>query len=78
MGWLASWWDSVELWLTGLPFVAQLPIVLVVLVPLCFLVAVVVDRAADLVAARFRWRTTRVERGAPDTSADASAAPPRD
>ncbi|MFT4086229.1 MAG: hypothetical protein QM658_03590 [Gordonia sp. (in: high G+C Gram-positive bacteria)] len=29
-----SWWDAVEEWLTGLPFVPQLAVTLVVLIPL--------------------------------------------
>lgn len=72
---MAAWWDAVELWLTGLPFLAQLPLVLVVLVPVCLGAAVLLDRAADLVAGRLRWR-----RGpAPDAAAGAARdeAPPR-
>ncbi|GAB2926059.1 hypothetical protein GCM10027047_23930 [Rhodococcus aerolatus] len=52
MGWLGTWWDSVELWLVGLPFVLQVPVVLGVVVPLCGAVAVGLDRGADVVAAR--------------------------
>ncbi|MFT3715611.1 MAG: hypothetical protein QM774_06610 [Gordonia sp. (in: high G+C Gram-positive bacteria)] len=29
-----SWWDSVEEWLTGLPFIPQLLVTLVVVIPL--------------------------------------------
>ncbi|MEZ5209615.1 MULTISPECIES: hypothetical protein [unclassified Gordonia (in: high G+C Gram-positive bacteria)] len=29
-----SWWDSVEEWLTGLPYVPQLLVVLAVVIPL--------------------------------------------
>lgn len=53
---IARWWDSVELWITGLPFIPQVALVLVTVVPLCFLVAAVLDRlmgrALELVAAR--------------------------
>lgn len=52
MGWLGTWWDSVELWLVGLPFVLQVPVVFVVLVPVCGVVAVALDRGADTVAGR--------------------------
>lgn len=31
---LGNWWDSVELWVAGLPFVPQVVIVMAVLVPL--------------------------------------------
>ncbi|WP_026919261.1 hypothetical protein [Gordonia shandongensis] len=36
---LLSWWDGVEEWLTGLPFIPQLVVTALVLVPLCTLVA---------------------------------------
>lgn len=41
---VAAWWDGFELWLAGLPFVPQVALVLVVLVPLCGAVAWALDR----------------------------------
>lgn len=40
-----NWWDGVELWLTGLPFVAQTAVVMPVVLALAFGVAVVLDGA---------------------------------
>ncbi|KSZ59377.1 membrane protein [Rhodococcus pyridinivorans KG-16] len=42
---VASWWDGFELWLAGLSFVPQVALVLAVLVPACFGVAWLLDRA---------------------------------
>ncbi|UXA11707.1 hypothetical protein KXD97_27680 [Mycobacterium sp. SMC-8] len=38
-----SWWDGVELWLSGLPFVAQTVVVMPVVLVLAYVVAVVLD-----------------------------------
>lgn len=46
---VADWWDAVELWVTQLAFPFQVVLVIVVLLPLCGLVATVLDR----VTARF-------------------------
>lgn len=40
---IVRWWDGVELWVTGLPFILQVIVVMVVLVPLATLVAVGLD-----------------------------------
>ena len=40
-----NWWDSVELWLSGLGFVAQTVIVMPVVLALAFGLAVLVDGA---------------------------------
>lgn len=40
---LGNWWDSVELWVTGLPFVPQVIVVMAVLVPLAGGVAWLLD-----------------------------------
>lgn len=40
-----SWWDGVELWLTGLGFVAQTAVVMPVALVLAYGVAVVLDGA---------------------------------
>jgi hypothetical protein len=50
--WLANWWDGVDLWLSQLAFPFQFAIVIVVLAPVCFGIAVLVDRVVDLVRAR--------------------------
>ncbi|WNG85795.1 hypothetical protein C6A87_017895 [Mycobacterium sp. ITM-2016-00317] len=38
-----NWWDGVELWLTGLPFVVQTVVVMPVVLTLAYLTAVVLD-----------------------------------
>jgi hypothetical protein len=58
--WLANWWDGVDLWLSQLAFPFQFVIVIAVLAPVCFGVALLVDRVVDLVSGR------RVDAG-PDT-----------
>lgn len=45
MGAFLSWWDGVELWLTGLPFVAQSAVVMPVVLALAYGAAVVLDGA---------------------------------
>jgi hypothetical protein len=40
-----NWWDGVELWLTGLPFVVQTAVVMPVVLALAYGVAVVLDGA---------------------------------
>lgn len=41
---MASWWDEFELWIAGLPFVPQVALVLLVMVPVCRGVAWLLDR----------------------------------
>lgn len=41
---IARWWDGIELWVTGLPFIPQSLVVLIVVVPAAFGLAVVFDR----------------------------------
>lgn len=55
--WLANWWDGVDLWLSQLAFPFQFAIVIAVLAPVCFGVALLVDRVVDLVTGR--RKTTR-------------------
>jgi hypothetical protein len=45
MGALLSWWDGVELWLTGLGFVAQTAVVMPVVLALAYGLAVLLDGA---------------------------------
>jgi hypothetical protein len=40
---LLSWWDGVELWLSGLGFVLQTVIVMPVVLSLAYLIALVID-----------------------------------
>ena len=54
-----DWWNSVELWVIGLPFAVQFPLVLAVLLPLFVVLAWLIDRAVDSVSARLRpWAPT--------------------
>jgi hypothetical protein len=45
VGGILNWWDGVELWLTGLPFVAQTAVVMPVVLALAYGLAVVLDGA---------------------------------
>ncbi|MFD1811230.1 hypothetical protein [Rhodococcus gannanensis] len=42
---IADWWDGLELWLSGLPYVPQLVLVMVVALPLAYGCATVFDIA---------------------------------
>lgn len=42
-----AWWDGVEEWLTGLAFVPQLLVTLVVLVPCAIAAAIVLNALVD-------------------------------
>jgi hypothetical protein len=44
---LANRWDAVELWVTSLAFPFQVLLAIVVVLPLCWGVAGLVDRAVD-------------------------------
>jgi len=44
---VSNWWDDVELWVTQLPFALQFAVVMAVLLPLCVVVAWLIDRAVD-------------------------------
>ncbi len=50
---IAHWWDTVELWLTSLPYVPQVLIVLIALVMIAMLIVrvlvVVIDQIADVI-----------------------------
>jgi hypothetical protein len=45
MGGFLSWWDGVELWLSGLPFVAQTAVVMPVVLVLAYGIATALDGA---------------------------------
>ncbi|MBW0094302.1 hypothetical protein I4I73_15380 [Pseudonocardia sp. KRD-184] len=49
---LADWYDAVELWVTQLAFPLQVLLAVVVVLPLCFLVALALDRVSELVTRR--------------------------
>ena len=53
-----QFWDKIELWLATLPFPLQVAILLAMGIPLFILIAVVVERAADILVRRFRTLTT--------------------
>ncbi|MGW4356908.1 hypothetical protein ACWELJ_32980 [Nocardia sp. NPDC004582] len=46
---IAGWWDGVELWVAGLPFVPQFAVVLAAMVPVCLAIAYLLDRTLRLV-----------------------------
>lgn len=50
---LVDWWNGVELWMSGLAFPFQFAIVMAVLLPLCVLVAWLIDRIVDHAGAFF-------------------------
>ena len=45
MGGFLNWWDGVELWLSGLPFVAQTAVVMPVVLALAYGIAMLLDGA---------------------------------
>lgn len=74
MDWLFEWWDGVELWLVQLPYPLLVALVLLVLLPLCWAVARLIDRGIDLVGAKLTTvrdaepPVSRNERGQHDAS----------
>ena len=60
MGSFLSWWDGVELWLTGLPFVVQTLVVMPVVLALAYGTAVLLDGVlGNGIRLRQRIRRTR-------------------
>ncbi|MCE0767075.1 hypothetical protein LWC35_29835 [Pseudonocardia kujensis] len=53
---IADWWDALELWLTQLAFPLQVGLAIVVVLPLCWVVAGLLDRAAGVVTAALARR----------------------
>ncbi|KMO77847.1 hypothetical protein [Mycolicibacterium obuense] len=47
MGGFLGWWDGVELWLTGLPFVLQTVVVMPVVLTLAYGAAAALDAVVD-------------------------------
>ncbi len=68
---IATWWDGIELWITGLPFVPQSLVLLLVLVPIAFGLARAFDRALAAVL-HVLGRDARAERDAIDVASDSS------
>lgn len=64
---IATWWDGIELWVTGVPFVPQALVVLLVVVPIAFGLAQVFDRVLAVVL-RLLGRDARQERDADPVS----------
>ena len=44
---VANWWDAVELWVTQLAFPLQVLLAVVVVLPVCWGAAALLDRAVD-------------------------------
>ncbi|MDQ4094147.1 MAG: hypothetical protein M3143_12350 [Actinomycetota bacterium] len=53
------WWDGVELWLTGLVLPLQVAILMLVLLPVCWWAARVIDRLFGLVFERLDHRDAK-------------------
>jgi hypothetical protein len=45
VGGFLNWWDGVELWLSGLPFVAQTAVVMPVVLAIAYCIAIALDGA---------------------------------
>lgn len=58
-----TWWDGVEEWLTGLPFVPQLLVTVAVLLPLATAIAWVVNYLVVLVFSLFDRRDVADDHG---------------
>ncbi len=50
---LSDWWNDVELWLIQLSFPLQFALVMAILLPLCVVLAWLIDRVVDYTSARF-------------------------
>lgn len=50
---MVEWWNGVELWVTGLAFPLQFALVIVLIGPLCLVVAWAIDRVVDHASAWF-------------------------
>ncbi len=51
-----QWWDGVELWLTQLGLALQVALLMLVLLPVCWWAARVLDRAVGVIFARLGHR----------------------
>ena len=68
-----NWWDGVELWLSGLPFVAQTVVVMPVVLALAYGIAVLLDGALGN-GMRLRKLARRAHRDAADDDRDGDQA----
>lgn len=66
---IAGWWDALELWVAGLPFVPQVMLVLAVMVPVSCAIAWLLDRGLMAVL-------QLIGRTNPDASAATTTATP--
>jgi len=57
---VANRWDAVELWVTQLAFPFQVVLAILVVLPLCWVVAGLLDRAVDAAVLLGARRPTRV------------------
>ena len=62
---IADQWDAVELWVTQLAFPFQVALAIVVVLPLCWGVAGLLDRAVDAVVLLGARRRPPARRSAP-------------
>ncbi|WP_068273828.1 hypothetical protein [Aldersonia kunmingensis] len=46
---IGSWWDAIELWVAGLPFLPQFVVLVLVLVPVSFVLAFGLDTVVNAV-----------------------------
>lgn len=53
---MSRWWDGVELWLTQLGFAPQVVLLVLVLLPVCWWAARMLDWAVGLIFQRFGRR----------------------
>jgi len=72
---IGRWWDGVELWIIGLPFIPQVLVVLAVLLPVAMLLARLLD---TLVGGGLRLLAARPRAGAKTDTAPARAAKTED
>lgn len=75
MSGIGRWWDGVELWIIGLPFIPQVLVVLAVLIPVAMLLARLLD---TLVGGGLRLLAARAKAGTRTDPATAAAAETED
>ncbi|MGA9872829.1 MAG: hypothetical protein WBQ44_17025 [Rhodococcus sp. (in: high G+C Gram-positive bacteria)] len=68
---IATWWDGLELWITGLPFVPQSMVVLLVVVPAALGLAAIFDRVLAGVL-RVLGRDSETDKGAAAAASDST------
>lgn len=64
-----SWWDGIELWVVGLPFIPQVALVVVVVLPIAGVIALAADRVvSELTKLIPRGKSSRREPVAPNAA----------